>query len=145
MSDTLNHNATDSPAHLGKKIAPRILLVDDDEGFRYVYGKVIAGAGFRVELARDHHKALEILEDGEKLALMVTDLVMPGGINGFALARMARLRRPGLKVLYLTGRDDAPSHEAVGKILRKPVEDELLLAEIRALAVADAAASLSDT
>lgn len=141
MSENLNDRAAGSPTLAEAKSAPRILLVDDDEGFRYVYGKVIEGAGFRVELARDHQRALEILEDGEKLALLVTDLVMPGGINGFALARMARLRRPGLKVLYLTGRDDAPSHEAVGKILRKPVEDELLLAEIRSLAAADASAA----
>jgi CheY-like chemotaxis protein len=111
-------------------MAQRILLVDDDDGFRHICAKLLSGCGFIVEAAADYHRALEILEDGDALHLLITDVVMPQGVNGFALARMARLRRPHLKTLYMTGYD-VPTHEAVGKVLRKPVADDVLLAEIR--------------
>lgn len=107
----------------------RVLLVDDDEGFRYACAKVIAGAGYLVEEAPDYQKALAILEDWEPLSLLITDLVMPP-VNGFALVRMAHMRRRKLKVLYLTGYD-VPTHEATAKVLRKPIDDETLLTEIR--------------
>jgi hypothetical protein len=55
---------------------------------------------------------------------------MPDRVNGFALARMARMRRLDLKVLYLTA-CDVPSNEAIGKILRKPITHDELAAEVR--------------
>jgi len=55
---------------------------------------------------------------------------MPGGINGFALARMARMRRLDLRVLYVTGYD-LPMEEGIGKVLRKPIFLDLLVAEAR--------------
>jgi hypothetical protein len=59
---------------------------------------------------------------------------MPNSVSGFALARMARVRRLELKILYLTA-FDLPAEEAEGKILRKPVPLELLVLETwRALA-----------
>jgi CheY-like chemotaxis protein len=60
--------------------------------------------------------------------LLITDIVMPGGINGFALARMARMRRLDLRVLYVTGYD-LPMEEGIGKVLRKPIELDALVAE----------------
>jgi hypothetical protein len=62
--------------------------------------------------------------------LLITDLVVPNGVNGFALARMARLRRLDLKVIYLTD-IDVPTEEAIGKILRKPLALEVLSLEAR--------------
>jgi DNA-binding response OmpR family regulator len=115
-------------------MAHRILLVDDDDLFHHACGKVITGAGYLVEHAPDYREALPIIDDDQPLALLVTDVVMPNGVNGFALARMARIRRVGIKVLYLTG-FDVPTIEANGKILRKPIADELLLAEIGACLV----------
>jgi CheY-like chemotaxis protein len=60
----------------------------------------------------------------------ITAILMPDRIHGFALARMARMRRPELKVLYLTAYD-LPTDEAIGKVLRKPVTDTMLADEIR--------------
>jgi CheY-like chemotaxis protein len=65
--------------------------------------------GFAGVAAPDHHKALEVLEGNDPVDLLVTDLLFPNGIHGFALARMRRL---GLKVIYVTG-FDVPEAEAV--------------------------------
>jgi CheY-like chemotaxis protein len=108
-----------------------ILLVDDDEAFCYAAAKALRSGGFDVTLAPDHRRlALQILEGPQPLDLLITDLVMPGGINGFALARMARMRRLDLRVLYLTAYE-LPMGEAVGKILRKPIDLEVLVSEVR--------------
>ena len=56
---------------------------------------------------------------------------MPKGMNGFALARMARLRQRDLKVIYVTA-FDVPTDEAVAPIMRKPVEAAMLVPEVKA-------------
>jgi CheY-like chemotaxis protein len=107
-----------------------ILLVDDDEAFCYVAAKVLREAGHRVLLAPDHRLALRILESPQPLDLLITDIVMPGHVNGFALARMARMRRLELRVLYVTAYE-LPVEKGIGKVLRKPIELEVLVAEVR--------------
>ena len=107
-----------------------ILLVDDEEGFRYAAGKALREAGFTVTVAEDYRDALVQLESESPVDLLVTDIVMPDRVNGFALARMARMRRLHLKILYLTAYD-VPTVEAVGKVLRKPVSNEQLIGEVR--------------
>ena len=108
----------------------RILLVDDEDDFRYMAEKILRAAGYDVKVAGDYQKALDILAGPEPLDLMMTDIVMPKGINGFALARMARMRRLDLKLLYLTSYD-VPTNEAVAKILRKPVTESELVQEVK--------------
>lgn len=109
---------------------PSILIVDDDEAFRYAASKALQNAGYLVSSASDFRKALDLLDSDAPLDLLITDIVMPERIHGFALARMARMRRVGLKVLYLTA-FDVPTSEAAGKVLRKPVTDEQLIEEVR--------------
>src|SRR6185312_14360632 len=108
----------------------RILLVDDDEAFRYAASKVLENAGFEVTVAPDYRRALEVLESEAPIDLLVTDVVMPNRINGFALARMARMRRLGLKVLYVSAYE-IQTDEAIGKILNKPLSDDQFLIEVR--------------
>src|SRR5690242_12595613 len=93
-----------------------ILLVDDDEAFSYSASKALQNAGFNVLTASDHRLALQILEGPQTLDLLITDLVMPDRVNGFALARMARIKRIGLRILYVTAYGDIPTNEASGKI-----------------------------
>lgn len=107
-----------------------ILLVDDEEGARYSACRLLEGAGYRVTSAPDYRKALDLLSSAERCDLLITDLVMPDRVNGFALARMARMRRPKLRVLYMTGYD-VPTDEADGKVLKRPVADEDFLNEVR--------------
>lgn len=109
--------------------ASRILLVEDDNASRYAAAKLLAGAGYDVAEAADFRDALNVIEDERPLALLVLDLVLPG-VNGFALARMARMKRPGIKCIYTTG-FDVSIHEAVGPVLRKPVVEDVLLVEVK--------------
>ena len=118
----------------------RILVVDDDPAFGDATARVLRAAGFEVFLAPDHRLALEDLESTRPIDLLITDIVMPDRVNGVALSRMARMRRPELKVIYLTAYDiPGVEDEAAGPVLRKPIDDERLLAEVRrVLTTADA-------
>jgi len=107
-------------------------MVDDDEACRKATALVLEGAGFKVTTAPDCDEALTALEGSGKWDLLITDIVMPNRINGFALARMARLRRPTLKVIYITGHE-VPLEEAVGTVLKKPLEAEELIGVVRSV------------
>jgi CheY-like chemotaxis protein len=110
-----------------------ILLVDDDKDFGEAIGQTLRRAGFDVTFATGFQAALEVLEGDGRLDLLLTDIAMPAGINGVALSRMARLRRHNLKVVYLTGYNiPGVEREALGPILKKPIDDATLIREIEA-------------
>jgi len=99
-------------------MSERILVVEDDDALRYALSRELEAAGYDVEQARDYRNALDVLETGGKrVAVLVVDLLLPG-LNGFALARMARMRDRDIKIIHLTGADDIPMHEANGPILQ---------------------------
>jgi CheY-like chemotaxis protein len=116
----------------GTAVGKWVLVVDDDEVFRNTTASILRSAGYRVQSAPDYRLALEILERGDPVDLLVLDIVMPDRVNGFALARMARLRRPRLKVIYISGFDIPPAtgEEALGPIIRKPLDNDQLLDEV---------------
>src|SRR5262245_14226952 len=114
----------------------RILVVDDDLVVGEATARVLRSAGFEVSLAPDYRQALEDLESTRPIDVMITDIVMPDRVNGIALSRMARMRRPDLKVIYLTAYDiPGVEDEAIGSVLRKPVDDSCLLEEVRRVLV----------
>jgi CheY-like chemotaxis protein len=77
--------------------------------------------GYRVLVAQDGREALNVLQNSDDVDLLLTDLVMPGGISGTALARQAQLMRPDLRVLLTTGYAGAEQIEAEGiPIIFKP-------------------------
>lgn len=109
-----------------------ILVVDDDDVFAQTLGMVLRADGFRATTATHFDAALEALEDTDEVDLLLTDIVMPGSVNGLALSRMARMRHKDLPVIYLTGFDlPGVDREALGPILRKPVKNEALITAIR--------------
>jgi CheY-like chemotaxis protein len=112
-----------------KNTTKRVLLVEDTDADRYATKKALSDAGYEVLAATSYMRALELLCGDSPIDLLVTDIVMPSGVNGFALARMARVRRPELKILYLTGYE-LPMEEALGKVLRKPIDDLQLVSEV---------------
>jgi CheY-like chemotaxis protein len=123
MPGTAPQNLTSGKGH--------ILVVDDDPTLGQALCQVLNRGGYVATSAADFHAALEILEDERPVDLLLVDIVMPDGVNGLALSRMARLRRRDLKVVYLTGYNiPGVEREALGPILRKPVDNEVLLDEI---------------
>src|SRR5438093_8637092 len=119
-------HATPSEAGLERQAVtgPRVLVVDDDHLFGDAAARMLRAAGFEVSLAPDYRVALEELESARTINLLITDIVMPKRVNGIALSRMARMRRPDLKVIYLTAYDiPGVEDEAIGSILRKPIDD----------------------
>ncbi len=116
---------------------PHILVVEDDAGFGEALRQLLSRKGYGVSLAKDFRFALEVLEAEGPVDLLLADIVMPESVNGIALSRMARLRRRDLKVLYMTGYEiPGAEKEALGPILRKPIDDQTLLDEVgRLLAV----------
>jgi CheY-like chemotaxis protein len=107
-------------------MAPRILVVEDDEAFRYVVATYLANAGYQVEEAADYHRALEVLQDNEPLDLLVSDVCL-SVVNGFTIGRLARQHRPGLQIMFMTGLDELPISEAFGTVIHKPAHPEVIV------------------
>ncbi|MEE9140724.1 MAG: PAS domain S-box protein [Alphaproteobacteria bacterium] len=80
-----------------------ILVVEDDKNVRDVAVTLLTSLGYQIVEAENGPAALSLLESGEPIDLLFTDLVMPAGMNGRELAHEARRRNPGLKVLFTTG------------------------------------------
>jgi signal transduction histidine kinase len=80
-----------------------VLLVEDDEGVRQAAREHLIALGYAVIEAPDGPQAMRLLQQHPEVDLLFTDVVMPGGMNGRALADAARALRPGLRVLYTSG------------------------------------------
>ncbi len=80
-----------------------ILLVDDEPLVRMIGGEQLEELGYSVLEAADGQAALELLQQNPGIDLLVTDVGLPGGMNGRQLADAARASRPDLKVLFVTG------------------------------------------
>jgi PAS domain S-box-containing protein len=101
-----------------------VLAVEDNAGLRRVVARQLKELGYRLLEAEDGPSALRMLES-DKVDLLFTDVVMPGGMNGYELARAAQARWPGLKVVLtsgfpetkLNGNGETPSHI---RLLSKP-------------------------
>lgn len=111
-----------------------ILLVEDDAGVRAVTAAMLKELQFNVIEADNGARALDIVQRESDIDLLFTDIVMPGGMNGFELGRLARERRPQLPVLYATGYAAsyaAPENGA--DMLAKPYREADLRSKLRGL------------
>jgi CheY-like chemotaxis protein len=112
----------------------RILVVEDDELVRELATELLIDAGYDVVSAPDADAALRLLASSRPPTLLFTDIVMPGQLDGVALAREAKRRLPELRVVYTTGyssrfaRDGA--EELYGPLVAKPYSPDQLRAEI---------------
>ena len=109
-----------------------ILVVDDEAVARRFLKRALAQAGYEVMLANDGEEALELLRStGRKVALVVTDLVMPGmGGHAFAV-EVSTLHSPP-PVLYISAYE-SPQGEMAKRFLQKPFSPEALVEAVRGL------------
>ena len=80
-----------------------VLVVDDEATVRMLVAEVLGDAGYKILEAPDGPAALKILQSDRKLDLLITDVGLPGGMNGRQVADAARVKRKDLKILFITG------------------------------------------
>jgi PAS domain S-box-containing protein len=113
-----------------------VLVVDDVAAIRALIVEVLAHAGYLTIEAEDGPSALRILQSGAKIDLLVTDVGLPGGINGRQVADAGRALRPELKVLFITGYAESAivgngALEPWMQLLTKPFMMNALAARVR--------------
>ena len=113
-----------------------ILVVEDDRMVREHLVARLEGMGYRVTAAETGPQALESLKRTPDLDLLLTDIVLPGGMNGRQLADTARALQPGLKVLFTSGySENAIVHhgrlDPGVELLSKPYRRDELAAKVR--------------
>jgi signal transduction histidine kinase/CheY-like chemotaxis protein/PAS domain-containing protein len=113
-----------------------ILVVDDEPSIRMLLAEVLNDAGYGTVEAADGPSALRILQSGAKIDLLITDVGLPGGINGRQLADAGRVGRPALKVLFITGyaQNAAVGNGQLGpgmQLMTKPFAMDALASRVR--------------
>ena len=116
---------------------PRILLVDDEAGILDLLDAVLTEAGFDVVRAASGRQALESLPaEVDQLRGLITDVRLPGAVDGWELARRARVLKPDIAVVYVTG-DSEMSWSASGVpgsvLVTKPFAPAQVVTAISAL------------
>ena len=113
-----------------------VLIVDDEPSVRMLVTEVLDDLGYSPIEASDGPAGLRILESEAAIDLLISDVGLPGGINGRQLADAARITRPELKVLFITGYAEnaiiGSGHLAPGmRVLTKPFVVETLANRIQ--------------
>ena len=117
-----------------------LLVVEDEPQLLQMITSVLGRLGYVVVTATSGQEALSLVEGGEAFDLLLTDVVMPGKIGGFELARRVRALRPDIPVIYTsgyTGFTASEMGEVQAPLLQKPAPPSEL-AEVIAAALADA-------
>jgi DNA-binding NtrC family response regulator len=87
----------------GKAIMTAVLIVEDDVLANEHLEFILQQAGYEVLSATSADEAAELLEDHEDVQLLVTDINLPGTMNGLKFAAAAKARRPEMKIIIVTG------------------------------------------
>jgi PAS domain S-box-containing protein len=115
------------PVRLPAKPGGKVLVVDDEAALLEIAQAFLSEMGYSALLAENGARALEIVERFDDIDLMVTDIIMPGGMNGVELAQKARQLSPKLKIVYSSGFPADALTERSGMqvdapLLRKPYQ-----------------------
>ncbi|MCW3849568.1 PAS domain S-box protein [Sphingomonas sp. LB-2] len=113
-----------------------VLVIDDEPTVRMLVAEVLGESGYAVIEAADGPSGVRILESNTRIDLLITDVGLPGGMNGRQVADAARASRPNLKVLFITGYAE---NAVIGRgrlengmfVLTKPFQMEVLAGRIR--------------
>jgi len=109
-----------------------VMLVEDEAPLRARLARQLGRMGYRVTALEGGPAALAALDQGLRPDLLLSDVIMPGGISGPRLAAMARERLPGLRVLLMSGYAlSEEDHDAAGEaMMAKPCDPATLLARL---------------
>nr|WP_252275613.1 PAS domain-containing protein [Pseudomonas subflava] len=118
-----------------------ILVVDDEPTVRMLLTEALGNLGYTLIEAADSLAGLKVLRSDVHIDLLITDVGLPGGMNGRQMADAGRELRPGLKTLFITGYAEQevfePRHLGPGmEVLTKPFTIDALVAKVRELVIA---------
>ena len=119
-------------------VGETVLVIDDEATVRTLIAEVLGELGYAAIEAHDGPSGLAVLRSNARIDLLITDVGLPGGMNGRQVADAARAVRPGLKVLFITGYADKA---AVGNghlesdmhLLTKPFAMDALALKVRGI------------
>jgi CheY-like chemotaxis protein len=113
-----------------------VLVIDDEPMVRMLIKDVLEEVGYEVVDVADGPTGLTILQSDSRIDLLVTDMGLPGGMNGRQVAEAGREARPDLKVLFVTGYAQTSMHggdvsESSTQVIGKPFNFEALQNKVR--------------
>ena len=119
-----------------------VLVVEDEPDVRMVIVEVLSDLGYTVLEAEDGRSGLRIADSGVHIDLLLTDVGLPGGMNGRQLADAARQRRPDLNVLFVTGYAETVAAsdgrmEPGMQVITKPFSLAALAAKVQGIVAVD--------
>ena len=99
------------------------MVVEDEVAVRNATAILLEKWGYTVLLAEDGASALKVASSGERIDLLISDMVLPGGLNGIEICHRIREQRPSLKCLFMTGYSSISDEDLPEgtEILFKPV------------------------
>jgi CheY-like chemotaxis protein len=109
-----------------------ILVVEDDVLVRFTTAEILREAGFDVLEAVDSAEALALLTTGHPLDLVITDIRMPGRMDGVQLTSAIKSTRPNLPVALLSSHLERPEHDA-DAFIPKPYDPDQLVEDVKRL------------
>ncbi|WP_396202874.1 response regulator [Gemmatimonas sp.] len=117
--------AADPVSHRAASSDLVVLVVDDDPNVRRLCLRILSTLGYTTLSAEHALAAIRVIEEADRVDLVLTDVVMPNGMSGRELASAVTLRWPDLKVLYMSGYtadffDREAGHELSHQLLQKP-------------------------
>lgn len=118
------------PAPTGK--GQRIMVVEDEENLLTMVCDLLDALGYQVVQAHSGRDALALIDRGEQFNLLLTDVVMPGGVGGFELAQEVRKKLPEMPVIYMSGYTGF-SKEEVGQVTAPVVQKPCPPSELASL------------
>lgn len=108
-----------------------VLLVEDEEDVRAVIRRQLADHGYLVVEARDGQQANHLIDNIRDIEILISDVVMPGGLSGIDLAKRVRAVKPDVKSILISGIAEWVEHsqgiQGEFPILRKPFDKSELL------------------
>ncbi len=127
--------ADDEPAGSSRGNGETILVVEDDDGVRQYASEILRDLNYQIIEARDAASALKLLDAEKPFDLLLTDVVLPG-MNGRQLATEIEKRRPGVKIIFMTGysRNAIVHHGRLDRgteLITKPLIEGVLARKIR--------------
>ncbi|WP_253717883.1 PAS domain-containing sensor histidine kinase [Sphingomonas sp. AP4-R1] len=133
--------ASDEEIELQADIVPAgdgevVLVIDDEPTIRMLVAEILGESGYSVIEAPDGPTGLRVLESNTRIDLLITDVGLPGGMNGRQVADAARATRPNLRILFITGYAE---NAVIGRgrleqgmhVLTKPFQVEALAVKVR--------------